>query len=82
MLTGEARSANVVAAGETDVIVLDRDIFAPTIENSPEIAERISRVLAERQRKLKEVFGSPHSEHPSAGNEKELLDRIKRFFSL
>ncbi len=84
MLTGEARSANVIAVGETDVIVLDHDTFAPAIENNPELAERISKVLAERQVKLQEVFGSSQSEHPpdTKRAEQELLERIKRFFSL
>ncbi len=84
MLTGEARSANVIAVGETNVIVLDHDTFAPAIEKNPELAERISRVLAERQRTLREVFGNANSEQPHDASQvqAELLERIKRFFSL
>jgi CRP-like cAMP-binding protein len=84
MLTGEARSANVIAVGETDVIVLDHDTFAPAIENNPDLAERISHVLAERQRKLREVFGNAASDPAvdKSRTEQELLERIKRFFSL
>lgn len=84
LLTGEARTANVVAVGETDVIALGHDSIAPLLEDNPALAERISQVLAERQRRLHEVFGERGSHHPGEppGEQAELLERIKRFFSL
>lgn len=83
MLTGEARSASVVANTETEVLVVPRDRFAPLLEAKPDLAERISLVLMERQTRLREAVGT--SRAPNAANpveQDELLKRIRRFFSL
>lgn len=83
LLTGEQRTANVVAATETRVVVLDRETVSPLLAANPQLAELISRVLAERQHRLLELRGSLK---PSAveqeRKEEELLNRIKRFFHL
>lgn len=84
LLTGEKRAADVVAAQETEVIVVDRETLAPIIERNSELAERISQVLAERQRRLREVLGASLAPSPAPSREEheELLKRIRRFFSL
>ncbi len=84
LLTGEQRTADVVAAEETDVIVVGRETLAPIIERNSGLAERISQVLAERQRRLREVLGASLAPNPAPSPEEheELLKRIRRFFSL
>lgn len=83
MLTGEVRAASVVATEETEVLVLDRERFAPILEDSPKLAERISEVLTERRDRLREAHGSSLQTGPSERvDQDELLTRIRRFFSL
>ncbi len=83
LLTGARRAANVVASVETEVLVLDRETMSPLLEEKPELAGLISRVLAERQQALSRVQGE---DRPSAleqkEEEQELLNRIRRFFHL
>lgn len=84
LLTGESRAADVVAAEETDVLVLDRDTLRPIIERNGGLAERISQVLAKRQQRLREVLGASLAPRPTPSREsqQELLQRIRRFFSI
>jgi len=84
LLTGEVRTANVVATEETEVLVLGRETFAPVIEANPLLADRISLVLSERRQSLREAHGaSSHTQStPAGGEQDELLKRIRRFFSL
>jgi CRP-like cAMP-binding protein len=83
MLTGEARAASVIATTETEVLVLERDRFAPILEENPALAERISQVLTDRRKRLREALGTSPAAGPSNPAEQdELLKRIRRFFSL
>ncbi len=83
LMTGAARSADVIAETEAHVLVLTRDSIAPLLERHPELVERISQVLAVRRARLDELDGS-HSKAPAkkADDEAELLQRIRRFFAL
>lgn len=67
------------------MLVLGHETFPPILESNPEIAERISEALAERQGALHEVFGNRGSPPPGGETkprEAELRERIRRFFSL
>lgn len=81
MLTGEARAASVVAVEETEVLVLERDRFAPILESNPTLAERISQVLTERRNSLRQAQGTSVPS-PANVDQAEILTRIRRFFSL
>lgn len=83
MLTGEARAASVVATTETEVLLLERERFAPLLEANPALAERISKVLTDRRQRLREAQGTSLQPGPAnIGEQDELLKRIRRFFSL
>jgi CRP-like cAMP-binding protein len=81
MLTGEARAASVIATEETEVLVLERERFAPILESNPQLAERISQVLTSRRNSLREARGNSFPA-PTNAEQDELLTRIRRFFSL
>jgi len=49
LLTGAARSATVSPLVDSKVYEVDRDVIAPILQDRPEIAALMSRVLAERQ---------------------------------
>jgi branched-chain amino acid transport system substrate-binding protein len=85
LLTGERRGATVVAQMETELAVIARDTMGEAMALRPELADEIGRVLAERRQALQQVLGS-HGPPPSSVSREEehqeLLDRIRRFFSL
>lgn len=79
MLTGEPRSATVVAVTAVDCYRLDKVGFAQVLRARPEIAKEISAVVearnAERNAKLQQAGAAQHS----AG---DLVERIRKFFSV
>jgi small-conductance mechanosensitive channel/CRP-like cAMP-binding protein len=85
LMTGEARSATVVA--ETDVLCyrLDKQAFQQILSRRPEIAEDISHVLARRRVELEAVRGELSEEalrRRVDHTQNALLDRIREFFGL
>jgi len=49
LLTGESRSASVVAETDLEVVEVDKANIVPILENNPGIMEDLSKRLAERQ---------------------------------
>ena len=86
LMTGQPRMATVRTQRETQVLVVSKAAFAKVLDASPELAERISDVLASRRAQL----DSASSKHSAArattkatdASRNELLHRIKEFFSL
>ncbi len=82
LVTGERRTANVIAEQDTSVLVLGRDALHPLMKEFPELAKHMSRALAERRKRLNdfpkedELLKEVDPEH-----ENELLRRIRRLFS-
>ncbi|MBI4950996.1 MAG: mechanosensitive ion channel family protein [Myxococcales bacterium] len=83
-MTGEKRNANVRAAGDCRILVVGHDAAQQLFLRSPELAERISGVLAERQAELeRHATVSPESRARELDEHKtQLLARIKKFFLL
>lgn len=81
LVTGALRTATVRTTSPCELLVIGHDEFAGVLEHHPEIAQRISEVLATRQAQLKQVpeLGEPRSVEQTSS---ELLGRIRRFFSL
>lgn len=85
LLTGEPRAATVVAATETRCYRLDREGFREVLAARPEIAETIASTLASRKGELDAAREKLAGEAALRGldrDERDLLDRIKDFFSL
>ena len=82
LLTGEPRSASVVALGEVEVVVVEKDAFSTLLHDDGHLARALSEALEERSRSQSRV------EAPAAGAvgpqviTEGLLDRIQRFFGL
>ncbi|MBK9090277.1 MAG: mechanosensitive ion channel family protein [Holophagales bacterium] len=82
LLTGEPRSASVVAVGEVEVVVVEKDAFSTLLHDDGHLARALSEALEERSRSQARV------EAPAAGAAGPqaitdgLLDRIQRFFGL
>ncbi len=56
VLTGEPRSATVRARTDTKLLVVSRDGFERLFRSHPNVAETVSRVLAERRTELHELL--------------------------
>jgi small-conductance mechanosensitive channel/CRP-like cAMP-binding protein len=85
LLTGEPRSATVIATSELQVLVIDKACFQEILFRNPSLAEAIGETLSRRRADLTAARETVHP--PSAGEaavktQTRLADRIKRFFSI
>ena len=81
MLTGEPRSATVIARSDVDCYRLDKVGFAKVLMARPSMAEEISSVLAQRRQELdSRVKQAAHV--PPRSHADEVLARIKSFFGV
>lgn len=81
LVTGELRSATVRALSSCELIVLGHTAFREVLAQNPELANRISDVLANRQAQIREAQAI-HDPHDHAHHSGVLLDKILNFFSL
>lgn len=84
LLTNERRSATIIAEEETEVLILDRDDFARILKRKPVIAERISKILAQRKLELgefAETVKKPTRSQESK-EQRSILKQIKGVFGL
>lgn len=84
LLTGEPRSASVIAEAETEVVVVDKAAFATVIAADTGIVEALSVALESRARRLAEQTASgpellPEQRPPYQA---ALLKRIRKFFGI
>ncbi len=85
MMTGEQRSATVIALSDVECYRVDKDAFHDILRSRPEIAEDISEVLARRRAELDAVREDLNEEAKRARmreHQGALLQRIKNFFAL
>jgi CRP-like cAMP-binding protein len=79
LFTGEPRTANVVAAEETEVLEIGHLAMKHLFETNPDLVEALSHIIAERRLglKAKSEDAETHAEE-SAG----IISSIKRFFGM
>lgn len=83
LLTGDARSATVVAKTDIECYRLDGKSFQGLLLGRPQIAEGIARVIASRKpelEKVREVYTTQPMPVPT--EQADILSRIRRFFGL
>lgn len=79
LFTGEPRSANVIAAEETEVLEIKHTAVKPLLKKNPNLAEALSQTIAER----KALLVSANEEKKEVAVEKEgVFSSIKKFFGL
>ena len=85
MMTGEPRTATVIALSDVECYRLDKEAFHDILQSRPEIAENISEILARRRVEL-EVAREDLNEEARLmrmrHHQGDLLHRIKDFFGL
>lgn len=82
MMTGEPRRATVSARTDVECFRLDKLGFEDIIRARPDLAEEISRVLAERSAQLEELRNSLTAETRRAEQHTDILAKIRQFFGL
>jgi small-conductance mechanosensitive channel/CRP-like cAMP-binding protein len=77
LLTGEPRTADVVAGTDVIAIEIAKDALAPVLQSHPELAAVISAKVAERRDRLESIrAGSPEEAQGT------ILSRIRAYFGL
>jgi small-conductance mechanosensitive channel/CRP-like cAMP-binding protein len=86
LLTGQARTATIAAATDTDVFALEKAGFREILLANPTIAEDISTILVERREALDHVVVTSAAEVEIALAPAEaklrILERIRGYFGL
>ena len=85
MMTGVPRQATVSALTDVECYRLDKEAFDVIMKRRPEIAEDISRVLAQRRVELDAAREGLNEEAKQARmrqHQDDLLDSIRKFFHL
>lgn len=84
LLTGEPRSATVIARSRVHAFRLDKEAFQEVLQARPAIAEEVSNILAQRRGELaatrENLDAEARKQFLSSG--RAVLNRIRRFFSL
>lgn len=85
MMTGEPRSATVIASTDVECYRLDKEAFHDILQRRAEIAEDISMLLAKRRVELeaaREGLNEEAKRMRMRFHHNDLLRRIKKFFTL
>ena len=85
LLTGEPRTATVVANSDCEVVEIDKPVLARSLADNPQLLRQLSELLARRQI---ETEGLLASETPSSMGERQsqyaagFLGKLRQFFEL
>ena len=82
LVTGDKRQATVRAATACELVEVGPDAMHHILEKSPDLAERLSAVLVERQAALDLHALEPLAPQQVDERKSEFLGKIKRLFSL
>ena len=80
LLTGQPRSATVVAKDETEVLQIKKPALKMIFEDNPELVKSICEIIEERQKLLKTVVTDQFE--PDEEEQRGVLSSIRRFFGL
>jgi CRP-like cAMP-binding protein len=78
VLTGEPRSATVVAVGDAALLSLDRDAFERVLCAEPHLAQALAATIARRRKALDAARAQPLA--PAAEETIDLVSRIRSIF--
>lgn len=85
LMTGERRSATVVALTDVEAFRLDKGGFDTLLKRSPEIAEQLAETLARRKMEgdsAREQLSREEAAAKMHRDTRDVLDRIRTFFGL
>jgi small-conductance mechanosensitive channel/CRP-like cAMP-binding protein len=79
LFTGEPRTANVVAAEETEVLEIGHDAIKHLFDSNPDLVESLSHTINERRAGLAANSSAPAGEEETPEG---MISKIRRFFRL
>jgi CRP-like cAMP-binding protein len=85
LLTGQPRSASAQAATEVICYKITKEILEPIFQNQPELLEKISAIMADRQLQLCRVQAQADAEicaFEDPNNGHWFLHQMQRFFGI
>ncbi len=85
VMTGERRTASVVAVTEVECYRIDKDVFKSVLRTRPEMAEVISQVMAKRRVELaavREGLDAESRKRRVKEERTEILSSIQTFFGM
>lgn len=86
LLAGDPRAATVIAREDTSCLVIGSQAFQSVLVENPDLAERLSELLARRLSELKDVKNMAVSEREKTVADKSaqinIMKKIKRFFKV
>jgi CRP-like cAMP-binding protein len=85
LLTGERRTATIVAISAVDCYRLDKSAFQDLMTSRPKLAEQIADVLAKRRTELvalREGRARDEADDALGASRTDLLEKIRTFFAL
>jgi small-conductance mechanosensitive channel/CRP-like cAMP-binding protein len=83
LLTGEPRSATVTPFVDSVVYEIGKEDLQPILEQSPDLAQELSRILAARQARTRDLLTRRGPETTQARpSQHAILDRLRAFFGL
>jgi small-conductance mechanosensitive channel/CRP-like cAMP-binding protein len=84
LLTGEPRSASVIAETETEVLALTKADFSSIVSSDAAVVEELSKALSDRMQLLSEkaAESAAHGKQSQAPQRADLIRRIRGFFGI
>ena len=85
LMTGAPRTATIIAATDVECYQLDKASFQEVLQNRPELAEEISKILVSRRYgldSLQQDMDESARVNQMAQQHQDILARIRNFFSL
>jgi branched-chain amino acid transport system substrate-binding protein len=83
LLTGETRSANVVAISETHLIEVTREDIAPIMHQNPELSNMLAEVLADRkERNEMMIENSENQQMEDQKAPRHIVGKIMQYFGI
>jgi small-conductance mechanosensitive channel/CRP-like cAMP-binding protein len=85
LMTGEKRSATVIAETEVDCLRLDKEAFEELLQSRPQIAEEVAELIARRRTLLVALSEDVDREalrRQQEAHKEDLLAAIRAFFAL
>lgn len=80
LLTGEPRSADVIAKEETKVLQIGKHCLKPILDKNPKLIKLLSKIVEERRAKLLEK--EHHDKAKISAKDKNVFKSIRNFFGL
>jgi small-conductance mechanosensitive channel/CRP-like cAMP-binding protein len=86
LLTGEQRSATVIAQTDCEVVEIGKEVLARSLKQNPELLARLSELLARRQMETEGVLAAEKQRGLGEAQQTQyaasFLDKLRTFFEL